>query len=99
MSPIVEELTRRWAALFGASLRGDDIPPGERLRAEGMMEAAVLLDIASAAELQERMARCYEEISGRSLATEFGDDWAAFFSFPQIPAMAARAPVYPSTPD
>ena len=45
------------------------------------------------------MARCYEEIAGTSLVEEFGADWSDFFAFPQIPAMARRAPVYPSTKD
>lgn len=99
MSPIVEELTRRWRAMFRDLQRGDDLPPGTRLRTEGMMEAAVLVGAASAGELQDLMAVCYEEIVGTSLVEEFGEDWSDFFAFPQIPAMARRAPVYPSTRD
>jgi hypothetical protein len=99
MNSIVEELSRRWRAMFSDLQRGDDLPPGTRLRAEGMMEAAVLSGAATAGELQELMAGCYEEIVGSSLVGEFGDDWADFFVFPQIPAMAGRAPVYPSTKD
>jgi len=99
MSPIVEELSRRWRAMFSDLHAGDDLPPAARLRTEGMMEAAVLLEIATEEELQGLMAGCYAEIFGTSLAQEFGADWADFFAFPQIPAMARRAPVYPSTKD
>lgn len=99
MSPIVEELSRRWQLMFSELQRGDDLPPALRLRAEGMMEAAVLTGVATPGELQSLMAECYQAVSGASLAEKFGDDWADFFAFPQIPAMARRAPVYPSTKD
>ena len=99
MSPIVEELSRRWQLMFSELQRGDDLPPGMRLRTEGMMEAAVLVGAASAGELQALMGDCYEEIVGTTLVEEFGADWSDFFAFPQIPAVANRAPVYPSTKD
>jgi hypothetical protein len=99
MSSIVEELSRRWQAMFSDLQRGDDLAPGMRLRTEGMMEAAVLLEIATAEQLQSLMAQCYEDTVGSSLAEEFGADWCDFFVFPQIPATARRAPVYPSTRD
>ena len=99
MSPILEELSSRWRSMFSALQRGDDLPPGHRLRAEGMMEAAVLLGIASAPELQASMGEHYAEATGSSFEQEFGPDWAQFFVFPQIPAMARRAPVFPSTRD
>ena len=35
----------------------------------------------------------------QTIGEAFGADWEAFFPFPQIPAMARRAPVYPSTRD
>lgn len=99
MNPIVEELSKRWQIMFSELQQGDDLPPGVRLRTEGMMEATVLLGIVSAEELQSLMAARYEEAFGTSLAEEFGVEWADFFVFPQIPAMARRAPVYPSTKD
>lgn len=99
MNAIVEELSRRWRAMFSALQRGDDLPPGTRLRTEGMMEAAVLTGAATAVELQALMDGCYQEIFGTGLAEQFGADWGDFFVFPQIPAMARRAPVYPSTKD
>jgi hypothetical protein len=99
MQVLETELELRWRDMFTALAAGDDVPPARRLRAEGMMEAAVLLGIASADELVQSMDRCYRAAFGRGLAESFGDDWQDFFPFPQIPAMAQRAPVYPSTPD
>ena len=99
MNIIVEELSRRWRTMFSQLQRGDDLPPGTRLRAEGMMEAASLSGMATAAELQALMAVHYEEVMGTPLDKEFGPDWCEFFPFPQIPAVARRAPVFPSTGD
>jgi hypothetical protein len=99
MEKLLSELERRWQAMFTALVAGDDVPPAQRLRAEGMMEAASLLGIATSAELQASMDRCYREAIGRGLAEDCGEDWETFFPFPQIPAMAKRAPVYPSTGD
>jgi len=93
------ELERRWRAMFSALAAGADVPPAQRLRAEGMMAAAELLGIASPRELQAAMDHCYREAFGRGIDQAFGADWAEFFPFPQIPAMAGRAPVYPSTRD
>jgi hypothetical protein len=93
------ELEQRWQRMFSALADGDDVPPGQRLRTEGVMEAAVLLGIATPAELVASMDRCYRLALGRGLTEAFGADWQEFFPFPQIPAMAKRAPVYPSTRD
>jgi hypothetical protein len=94
-----QELEQRWQAMFTALQAGDDVPPSLRLRTEGLMEAAVLLELASPAQLVEDMQRCYEAAFGRTLDEDLGRDWQVFFPFPQIPAMSKRAPVYPSTPD
>jgi len=93
------ELERRWRAMFAALAAGDDVPPSQRLRAEGMMEAAELLGIATRGEIQASMNDCYRDAYGHGISEAFGADWEAFFPFPQIPAMASRAPVYPSTRD
>ena len=45
------------------------------------------------------MDACYREAFGRALAEDFGADWRDFYPFPQIPAVARRAPVFPSTSD
>lgn len=99
MHVLQTEIEQRWRAMFAALASGDDVSPALRLRTEGMMEAAVLLAIATPGELADAMERCYQSAYGRSIGDDFGADWQAFFPFPQIPAMARRAPVYPSTKD
>jgi hypothetical protein len=96
---LIEELKSRWQQMFDALAAGDDLPPGVRLRAEGLMEAALLVGEATEAEIDATMGVCYRQAFGRDLAAEFGDDWREFHPFPQIPAMARRAPVFPSTRD
>ena len=85
--------------MFAALASGDDVSPAQRLRTEGMMESAVLIAIATPGELVDAMERCYQAAYGRGISDDFGADWQEFFPFPQIPAMAQRAPVYPSTRD
>ena len=99
MSGLIGELERRWLAMFSGLAAGDDLPPAVRLRAEGLMEAAVIAGEATEQEVTEAMDACYRDSFGRALAQDFGPDWQDFHPFPQIPAMALRAPVYPSTPD
>lgn len=99
MHALEAELEQRWRAMFAALAAGDDVAPAQRLRAEGVMEAAALLAIASPMALSDAMDRCYQAAFGHSIAADFGQDWQEFFPFPQIPAMARRAPVYPSTRD
>jgi hypothetical protein len=97
MHALQTEIEQRWRAMFAALAAGDDVSPARRLRTEGMMEVAVLLAIATPGELVSAMERCYQSAYGRSIGDDFGADWESFFPFPQIPAMARRAPVYPST--
>jgi len=99
MEPLHEELEHRWQSMFAALARGEDLPPGCRLRAEGMAEAAVLLGAANCDELDEIMDKCYQAAFGRRLTDDFGEDWRSYSPFPENPAMARRAPVYPSTAD
>jgi len=96
---LMSELESRWQRIFSALAAGDDVSPGLRLRTEGLMEAAVLAGHGSPAQLSQQMGACYQLAFGRSLAQDFEPDWQVFFPFPQIPAMAKRAPVYPSTKD
>ena len=99
MQVLEAELEQRWLAMFAALAGGDDVSPAQRLRAEGIMEAVVLMEIASPDTLVDAMDRCYRSHYDHGIAEDFGDDWRDFFPFPQIPAMARRAPVYPSTKD
>lgn len=99
MHALQAELEQRWTRMFTALAGGDDVPPAQRLRTEGLMEAADLLGIATRASLLASMDSCYRAAYGHSIEADFGPDWQAFFPFPQIPAMARRAPVFPSTRD
>jgi hypothetical protein len=99
VSGLIGELERRWLTMFSGLAAGDDLPPAVRLRAEGLMEAAVIAGEATEKAVTEAMDACYRRAFGRALAQDFGPDWREFHPFPEIPAMALRAPVYPSTPD
>lgn len=99
MDALTIELEQRWQRIFTALAAGEDVPPSQRLRAEGMMEAAALLGLATTDQLVCSMSECYLAAFERDLVADFGEDWQAFFPFPQIPAMGRRAPVYPTTSD
>jgi len=94
-SPLLVELQRRWQAIFSQLRSGGEVPPSMRLRAEGLMEAVVLLKIADVAELQGSLAVVYADCFDEPLPP----DWQDIFPFPQIPGFGLRAPVYPSTSD
>ncbi|MCB1699179.1 MAG: hypothetical protein KDI34_23410, partial [Halioglobus sp.] len=67
----MKELELRWTAMFTALAAGDDLPPTRRLRTEGLMEAAVLVDAASAQEVDEAMDGCYLQAFGKTIAGDF----------------------------
>jgi hypothetical protein len=89
------ELERRWHGIFSTLHSGGEVPPAQRLRTEGLMEAIVLLGIASPENVQDALERCYADCYGEPLR----GDWRELFPFPQIPGFGQRAPVYPSTRD
>lgn len=99
MHKLIDSIDQRLQALLSQLGAGLDAPPGQRLRLEGMMEAAVLAEIASEAELRALLEARYREAFGRTLEDDLGEGWRSFFPFPQVPAMARRAPVFPSTRD
>lgn len=99
MSLLVAELKQRWRLMFCELAAGNDLPPAQRLRTEGLMEAVVLNKEQTEQWLQAAMNAAYRESYGRGLEDDFGLDWQDFYPFPQIPAFAKRAPVYPSTPE
>ena len=96
MKKLLKEIETRWQQMFTALAAGDDLPPGQRLRTEGLMEAAVLLG-ASEETLQQQMEACYSEAFGHPISDALGEDWQGFHRFPEIPAFARRAPVVPTT--
>lgn len=97
MERIIAELQSRWEDMYCALERGEDVAPARGLRAEGMMEAAVLAGIATPAELDRLLEDCCRRCTGRTLAESLGDDWRRFHPFPELPLWMRRAPVYPST--
>lgn len=99
MSALMDEVTRRWDALFSQLAAGDDAPPSQRLRLEGLMEALVITGEHSPDQIQADMAQHYEAVFGHGIDHAVGEDWTSSYPFPQIPAFMQRAPVYPSTSD
>ena len=89
------ELEERWRGIFTALEAGGEVPPTQRLRTEGYMEALVALGFADEAALQEALEACYNACREAALP----DDWRELFPFPQVPGFGQRAPVYPSTSD
>ncbi len=74
MPNLQDELKLRWNYMFAALAGGGDVPPAQRLRVEGMMEAAALLEVASNEQLVQAMGECYKVAFGRSIAEDFGED-------------------------
>jgi hypothetical protein len=99
VSPLLVEVHARWRKIFTVLHAGSDLSPALQLRTEGLMEAVVLTREATAEELGHQMAQVYAEVYGQPIADFFAPDWQLFYPFPQIPAAARRAPVYPSTTD
>ncbi|MGB1139643.1 MAG: hypothetical protein ACPG1A_02020 [Halioglobus sp.] len=99
MEPLLAEVKRRLEQMFAALAGGADVAPTHRLRTEGLMEAALLAELADEEQIDSLLADCYHAAFGSELGVDFGADWRAFHPFPQIPAVGRRAPVYPSTKD
>jgi len=87
----------RLRAQLEAVAAGDDVPPGQALRLEGLCEAAVLVGSLSPSQLDELLETLHEEILGEGLRERLGPDWRTFHPFPELPIHMQRAPVTPST--
>ena len=96
--PLLHTLEQRWQEMFRALAAGGDVPPAQRLRTEGLMEAAVLCGARESEALDAAMDACYRQAWGHGLEADFGPEWRRFHPFPVIPAVGLRAPVHPSTP-
>jgi hypothetical protein len=90
---LMREIEARLDGLFQRLASGDDAPPAQVLRIEGLLEAADMLGSASRDELRGLVATCAERRMPASLRDAWGEDWQACFPFPQIPAFTVRAPV------
>jgi hypothetical protein len=98
VNTLLEHITARLDSLFVQLVEGLDAPPAQRLRLEGLLEAAVLGG-ASEDELTALLSSRYQAAFSRTPQDDFGAQWRQLFPFPQIPAMQQRAPVVPSTSD
>ena len=96
---LIELLELRWREIFFRLEAGDVVPPTLQLRTEGVMEAAVAAGHASESAVLNAMEDVHLEVRGVSIERQVGRDWRQLYPFPQIPAVAQRAPVYPSTSD
>ena len=99
MDPLLEEIDGRLRALVARLDGGDDAPPAQRLRLEGLLEAAVISGIAQREALQARVADAFTAVTGRSLDDTLGEDWRDLHPFPQLPLYMRRAPVVPGGGD
>ena len=90
-------ITEQLDAIIIRLQAGLDCPPADQLRLEGLMQAAVLLSIASEADLQKLFEERYQDLTDRCIKTQFGDAWTDFFRFPSLPLFAKPAPVQPTT--
>ena len=91
----LSELERRWRDIFSTLEAGGEVPPSQRLRTEGYMEAVVDQGICDEEQLQSRMLECYTDCRDTPLPS----NWKELFPFPQVPGFGRRAPVFRSTSD
>ncbi|WOX07085.1 hypothetical protein [Microbulbifer pacificus] len=63
-----QEVSRRLRGLFGSSKLGFPIPPIERHRLEGFMQAGIFLGLSSKAELAQLMEDIHVDIFGKTIA-------------------------------
>ena len=96
------EFSRRLEAMLRSLLAGSDVPPAERLKAEGFAEAGLVLGLINADELAELLDGIYLRVHGRSVAELFAvgarDCVSAEPPRVVIPLRGKRAPVYTKTP-
>ncbi|WP_066959380.1 hypothetical protein [Microbulbifer sp. Q7] len=64
----IPEVSRRLRQLFSTSKLGMAIPPSERHRLEGFMQAGIFLGLSSKAELAELMEGIHLEVFGKTIA-------------------------------
>lgn len=98
-SAIMAEVKARLRAMLQAVAAGEDIPPGQRWRTEGLMQALVLLGTRRDEELQQVIEDIHVEVLGQSLADVLGSDWRRDYPFPEIPFFMQRAPVHRARSD
>ncbi|WP_207060931.1 hypothetical protein [Motiliproteus sp. SC1-56] len=63
----LKEVTRRLEQVFGSARDGYKVPPVQRHRLEGFMQAGVFLGLASNEELQQLMETTHVSIFGKTI--------------------------------
>ena len=96
---LLNEIEHRLIQILEQLKDGQDCPPSTQLRLEGLMEAAVMLDLSTPSLEQDRFESIFARVNSTSTSDTLGSDWRAFFAFPSLPLFANRAPVVPSTSD
>ena len=76
---------------------GGNSSPACRFQLEGMLRAAVILEISTPAALWQRLSRVHADVCGASAESVFGQPWDDPEGFPELPVLGRRAPVYPTT--
>lgn len=97
INPLLIEITERLDTLIVRLHSGQDCPPADQLRLEGLMQAAVVLNIADEATLQALFEERYQDLTEQCVKAGFGETWTDFFRFPSLPLFARPAPVQPTT--
>ena len=95
LAPLIEIRLR---ALMERLAVGDDAPPAQRQRLEGLCEAAAYIGEFDEQSLDAFLERLHDDIFGESLTARLGEAWRDYHPFPQLPLFGQRAPVSPSTP-
>lgn len=63
----LKEVERRFTQLFKVSKSGHPIPPAERHRLQGFMQAGVFMELCNRSELNEIMERTHLEIFRKTI--------------------------------
>lgn len=96
---LLAAIDERCRALLRRLADGDDLPPAQQFRLEGLLEAAALCGALDADAWLLQLDALHREIVGCAIAERAGDDWQHLHPFPELPLYMARAPVSPSTSD
>ncbi|MEE4277208.1 MAG: hypothetical protein V2I82_01930 [Halieaceae bacterium] len=96
-SPLIQAIEERLDDFLRAVADGFDVPPGARLRFEGLCEAAVLAQVVDAGALDAILEEQRRAVLGASFSEALGADWREQHPFPELPLFMCRAPVVPTT--
>ena len=95
---LAREIGQRLDILLARLADGDDIPPGSRLRLEGMLESAVLVG-SSMEELRQQIRQCYRPYANIDVDSAAGESWVGHAPFPELPLFLPPAPVNRQEPE